>query len=372
MAAVTRQPFAPLDGARLQNLTSLKNRQNASPLGSGGKRKAELFEADDAENVDPSLSAKRSKADGHSLKKPAYVLTRASNVSTPRHHVRFRPEILILIHHSPPLSSPAASLLAAFTKLEHSMASINDLATAAIASSSGPGKRGAFIVLEGLDRSGKTTQAKLLEQRFVEAGRPVKVMRFPDRSTPIGQMIDGYLKSDVEMEDHAIHLLFSANRWEAAQIHALLAGGTTIICDRFYHSGMVYSAAKRNPSLPLSWARAPERGLPRPDAVLFLDLDEDQARARGGWGGEVYERADMQRRVRRLFWALVGKQPPQGYEDGDGALVSVAEAEDGEDLVIVDAGGSVEDVAEDIWRRVEDTVRRVDKGELGDGVRQVR
>ncbi|RSL37864.1 hypothetical protein CEP53_015417, partial [Fusarium sp. AF-6] len=108
------------------------------------------------------------------------------------------------------------------------MASINDLATAAIASSSGPepqagtspapaaaAARGAFIVLEGLDRSGKTTQVKLLEQRFVEEGSKVKVMRFPDRSTPIGQMIDSYLKSDVEMDDHVIHLLFSANRWEA-------------------------------------------------------------------------------------------------------------------------------------------------------------
>ncbi|KAL2148439.1 hypothetical protein VTH82DRAFT_2359, partial [Thermothelomyces myriococcoides] len=76
--------------------------------------------------------------------------------------------------------------------------------------------RGALVVLEGLDRSGKTTQVKLLEQRFVELGRKVKVMRFPDRTTPIGRMIDSYLKSQVEMEDHVIHLLFSANRWEAA------------------------------------------------------------------------------------------------------------------------------------------------------------
>lgn len=97
------------------------------------------------------------------------------------------------------------------------MASITELASAALSStSSTPSKRGTFIVLEGLDRSGKTTQCKLLEQRFVEAGRPVKMMRFPDRTTVIGQMIDGYLKSDVEMEDHVIHLLFSANRWEAA------------------------------------------------------------------------------------------------------------------------------------------------------------
>ena len=62
------------------------------------------------------------------------------------------------------------------------MASINDLAAAAIATSSTQGEphgRGALVALEGLDRSGKTTQVKLLEQRFVEAGRKVKVMRFP-------------------------------------------------------------------------------------------------------------------------------------------------------------------------------------------------
>lgn len=46
-------------------------------------------------------------------------------------------------------------------------------------------KRGAFIVLEGLDRSGKTTQVKLLEQRFIEAGRPVKMMRFPGIVNPV-------------------------------------------------------------------------------------------------------------------------------------------------------------------------------------------
>ncbi|KAL7785292.1 hypothetical protein V8C37DRAFT_321963 [Trichoderma ceciliae] len=59
MAAVTRQPFAPLDGARLQSLTSLKNRQNATAV--SPKRKAEFLEIDNCENVDPLLFAKRSK-----------------------------------------------------------------------------------------------------------------------------------------------------------------------------------------------------------------------------------------------------------------------------------------------------------------------
>ncbi|PHH76763.1 hypothetical protein CDD82_3856 [Ophiocordyceps australis] len=77
-------------------------------------------------------------------------------------------------------------------------------------------QRGAFIVLEGLDRSGKTTQAKKLEERMVASGMRVVAMQFPDRTTVIGKMIDDYLKSNVEMEDHVIHLLFSANRWEAA------------------------------------------------------------------------------------------------------------------------------------------------------------
>jgi len=77
------------------------------------------------------------------------------------------------------------------------MASINDLAAAAVAQSqaaiggatdtagAGTVVRGALICLEGLDRSGKTTQVKLLEQRFVELGRPVKVLRFPGWSHPV-------------------------------------------------------------------------------------------------------------------------------------------------------------------------------------------
>lgn len=65
------------------------------------------------------------------------------------------------------------------------MSTINDLATAAIAASenaSADSKRGAFIVLEGLDRSGKTTQVKLLEERFAKEGRRVHVMSFPGMS----------------------------------------------------------------------------------------------------------------------------------------------------------------------------------------------
>jgi dTMP kinase len=161
----------------------------------------------------------------------------------------------------------------------------------------------------------------------------------------------------------------------STQIQTLLTSGTTVICDRYYHSGIVYSAAKQNPTLPLSWARAPERGLPRPDLVLFLDLDEEAAKQRGGWGGEVYEKAELQKRVRELFWGLsMGGKDIEGLEliEGAGGLAGEVWRQEEEDLVVVDAGGSVEEVAERVWGRVRGRVEEVERGEVGKSVRVVR
>ncbi|CAJ2507330.1 Uu.00g085160.m01.CDS01 [Anthostomella pinea] len=264
--------------------------------------------------------------------------------------------------------------------------------------------RGAFVVFEGMDRAGKTTQAKLLQLRCIESGRGVKFMRFPDRTTPIGQMIDSYLKGQSEIEDHVIHLLFSANRWEAIKkIKSELAAGHTVVCDRFYHSGIVYSAAKQLPSLSLSWAKAPEIGLPRPDMVLFLDLEETVARERGGWGGEIYEKGEMQRRVRDLFWGLsmgdlgnaVVQSPTKsgprhhtrdgpsgvggsnGAPRGDVGMPDAEGAEQGEfrqeeeDIHIVDADLDVESLSEKVWEVVLPRLEAVERGEVGRTVRTV-
>lgn len=117
---------------------------------------------------------------------------------------------------------------------------------------------------------------------------------------------------------------------------------------------MVYSAAKQNPSLPLSWARAPEVGLPRPDVVVFLDLTQEEAAARGGWGEERYEKGEMQRRVREGFEGLKGSG-----------------GEEGEDLRVVDAGASIDVVEERIWQVVKGRVEEVEKGLVGKEVRVV-
>ena len=75
-------------------------------------------------------------------------------------------------------------------------------------------KRGCFILFEGVDRCGKTTQAKRLVETLTQRGQPTVFMRFPDRETTIGAQIDAYLRNAADLDDHAVHLLFSANRWE--------------------------------------------------------------------------------------------------------------------------------------------------------------
>lgn len=143
-----------------------------------------------------------------------------------------------------------------------------------------------------------------------------------------------------------IHLLFSANRWEAAEkIRADIADGITIIIDRYYYSGIVYSAAKENPTLTLSWAREPEVGLPRPDVCIFLDISPEDAARRGGFGLEKYENDKMQRRVRQLFHRL-------------------ADLPDGKDFRVVDAGRSLEKVEEEVMVAVESTFRSLDNSEV--------
>lgn len=78
--------------------------------------------------------------------------------------------------------------------------------------------RGCLICLEGIDHSGKTSQAGILRDKLNENGFKTITMRFPDRTTDTGTIINSYLQNGIEKDDHTIHLLYSANRWEKLYI----------------------------------------------------------------------------------------------------------------------------------------------------------
>lgn len=109
---------------------------------------------------------------------------------------------------------------------------------------------------------------------------------------------------------------------------------------------MVYSAAKNNPGLDLQWARQCDVGLPRPDKVVFLDLEPEQAEKRGGFGDEKYEKKEMQKEVRWEFLRL--RHTP----------------EESSDMTVINVGSSIEEVAEKVWHETQPTLNMIQNGLL--------
>nr|XP_048297923.1 thymidylate kinase isoform X1 [Myodes glareolus] len=197
-------------------------------------------------------------------------------------------------------------------------------------------RRGALIVLEGVDRAGKTTQGHRLVTALCASGHRAELLRFPERSTEIGKLLNSYLEKKTELEDHSVHLLFSANRWEQVPlIKAKLNQGVTLVLDRYAFSGVAFTSAKENFSL--DWCKQPDVGLPKPDLILFLQLQLLDAAARGEFGLERYETGTFQEQVLLCFQQLM-KDENLNWK-------------------VVDASRSIEDVHEEIRVLSEDAIR---------------
>ncbi|XP_039984911.1 thymidylate kinase [Xiphias gladius] len=206
-------------------------------------------------------------------------------------------------------------------------------------------KRGALIVLEGVDRAGKTTQCKKLVQALQQSGRPAEMMRFPDRTTKIGELIGAYLENKSDLEDHTVHLLFSANRWELVPLmKKKLEQGTILVVDRYAFSGVAFTSAK--PDFCIDWCMKPDVGLPKPDLVVFLQLSPSEAALRGQFGEERYETNAFQRKVQQKFEQLM-KDPSINWQ-------------------VIDASQSVEDVHKDIINHSHSTINTAQNLPIGE------
>lgn len=148
--------------------------------------------------------------------------------------------------------------------------------------------RGVLIVFEGLDQSGKQTQAEMLQQQLQKDGRAVRLLSFPDYTTPIGTEIHRALHGEREYTPDVMQLLYVANRFERRpSMEQALAAREILVCDRYAASSIAYGEAQ---GLDAGWLAEIQRGLPEPDATILLDIDPAVAARRKAAGRDRYER----------------------------------------------------------------------------------
>jgi dTMP kinase len=145
-----------------------------------------------------------------------------------------------------------------------------------------------LIVFEGLDQSGKQTQAELLRDRLVEDGALVRLMSFPAYETAIGSEIARALRGDREYTPEVMQLLYVSNRYELKpDIEREIGRGTVVVCDRYLASSVAYGEAQ---GLDRVWLREIQRHLPQPDVTFLLDIPPEVSARRKTADRDRYER----------------------------------------------------------------------------------
>ncbi|MDR1536008.1 MAG: dTMP kinase [Planctomycetota bacterium] len=197
--------------------------------------------------------------------------------------------------------------------------------------------KGVFLVLEGGDGAGKTTQIGMLDDYFQKTGRRTRRIHFPRLNAgPYGEMIAAYLRGEYGGLE-AVHpklaaLLYALDRREAApELRSAVADGEIVLADRYLFSNIAYQGARLdNPEEReemAGWIENLEyrrHAIPRPDLVIYLDAPRefsrvrlssprtgaDRAYLRGG--ADLHEADDsLQDKVRREFLAFREKRPDE-------------------------------------------------------------
>ena len=184
--------------------------------------------------------------------------------------------------------------------------------------------RGALIAFEGLDQSGKQTQAEALHDALSAAGRRCELLSFPDYGTAIGTELHRALHGERDYTADVMQLLYVANRYEKKnQMTAWLAQGRIILCDRYVASSVAYGEAQ---GLDAAWLTDIQRFLPAADLTVLLDISPDVAVRRKSTGRDRFERdVALLSRVRDSYraqaadpkWLLVAADRPKDDVQAD-------------------------------------------------------
>ncbi|MEM7571504.1 MAG: dTMP kinase [Bacteroidota bacterium] len=199
-----------------------------------------------------------------------------------------------------------------------------------------------FVVFEGLDGSGKTTQIELLANRLRKLGHEVNLSAEPTDFLPSGQLIRDILQHRIKADPKTVAALFAADRIEhllhpETGVLDRLAAGQTVISSRYYFSSLAYQAAYAG----IDWVAAlnsQAKRLRPADLTFFLDLPPEisiERIERNRDQTELFETLEKLTEVRSAF-----KQAFNYWRED-------------ENIVEIDASKNIEEVAEQIWRSAE-------------------
>ena len=199
-----------------------------------------------------------------------------------------------------------------------------------------------FVVLEGADGSGTTTQLSILETFFLQnkdrLQLPPFYKTFEPTDSSIGKLIRSALKNETTLKAETIALLFAADRNEhlygSGGIVERCNRGELVVSDRYLPSSLVYQGITCGEELP---ARL-NSDFPGPELLLFLDLDPQKAleRIAGREIKEIYEYSSFQIQVYSRYKALVKRLSEQGIR-----------------VETIDASPPPDIVAREIWKAIE-------------------
>ncbi|MBI3490605.1 MAG: dTMP kinase [Acidobacteria bacterium] len=159
---------------------------------------------------------------------------------------------------------------------------------------------GSIIAFEGLDQSGKHTQAEGLRDRLKQDGGKARLVSFPDYGTSIGEEIARALQGEREYGPDVMQLLYIANRYERKpDLVRWLDGGLVLVCDRYVASSVAYGEAM---GLDPAWLTEMQKFLPPASLTILLDITPETAVGRKSVDRDRYERdLAMQARVRESY-----------------------------------------------------------------------
>ena len=168
--------------------------------------------------------------------------------------------------------------------------------------------RGQLVAFEGLDQSGKQTQALRLRQVLERRGLTVVSFDFPDYATPIGREIGAALKGERAFPPDCLQLLYVANRCEhRPAIERALAAGEWVVCDRYLASSVAYGEAQ---GLDPEWLGTIQRVLPSADITVLLDIAPTEAATRKQQHRDAFEQdLDLLARVRTSYLRQASSTP---------------------------------------------------------------